>query len=156
LIGPLATFVRQHDLGMVVGEAGAVRLQAGLVRIPDVAFVSWHQVPSRKYPREPIPGLVPDLAVEILSESNTPKEMERKLKEYFLSGVRLVWYVDPDKRAVTVYTAPDQSRIVTETETLDGGEVLPGLTISLQEVFALLPTALAGEKKSRVKKRKRD
>jgi Uma2 family endonuclease len=154
LIVHLGTFVRQHDLGMVVGEAGAMRLLPGLIRIPDVSFVSWRHVPSRKYPQEPIPGLAPDLAVEVLSEGNTPEEMKRKLKDYFLSGVLLVWYVDPDARTVAVYTAPDQVRVVTEEETLDGGEVLPGLTIPLQQVFALLPPKAAGGKKPG-KRRKR-
>jgi len=154
LIVHLETFVTRHDLGLLSDGSGAVRLMPGLVRIPDVSFVSWRQVPSRQYPQEPIPGLAPDLAVEVLSEGNTPEEMKRKLKDYFLSGVRLVWYVDPDAHTVAVYTAPDQVRVLAEEETLDGGEVLPGLTIPLQQVFALLPPKAAGGKKPG-KRRKR-
>ena len=52
--------------------------------------------------------MAPDLAIEVLSESNTPAEMERKLKEYFAAGMQLVWYFDPRARTVTVYTAPDR------------------------------------------------
>ena len=79
------------------------------------------------------------IAVEVLSEGNTPKEMARKLKEYFLAGVLLVWFVEPTQRTVTVYTAPDRSTVLTEDQTLEGGDVLPGLALPLRTVFAEIP-----------------
>jgi Uma2 family endonuclease len=115
-----------------------VRLAAGLVRIPYVAFVSWNRLPDRRVPREPIPGLAPDLAVEVLSESNTPGEMARKRQEYFAAGVRLVWVVDPEARTVEVFTTPEHCTVLHEEHTLEGGEVLPGLTLPLRELFAAL------------------
>jgi Uma2 family endonuclease len=128
-------FVRPRNLGLVSGESGTMRLMAGLVRIPDVAFVSWDRIPGRRMPAEPIPDLVPDLAVEVLSQSNTPAEMARKRKEYFAAGVLLVWEVDPESRTVTVYTGPDQFTELTESDTLDGGAVLPGFTLPLRQLF---------------------
>jgi Uma2 family endonuclease len=110
-----------------------------LVRIPDVSFVSWDRLPKREVPADPIPDLAPDLAVEVLSEGNTEKEMQRKLKEYFLAGVRLVWYVDPRTRTVEVYSAPDQRTVLMEQQTLTGGDVLPGLALPLRQVFARMP-----------------
>ena len=108
-----------------------MRLLTGLVRIPDVSFVLgtlaqvvWGNSTDR-----------PDLAVEILSESNTPREMERKLREYFEAGTQLVWYVDPRAQTVTVYSAPDRFIVLDESQTLDGGRVLPGLEIPLRELF---------------------
>ncbi len=83
LIRVLGAFVDPRNLGVISGEAGMVRLFPGLVRGPDVAFASWDRFPDRRIPEEPIPSLVPDLVVEVLSESNTPKEMERKRGEYF-------------------------------------------------------------------------
>ena len=74
----------------MVGESAATQLLPEQVRIPDVAFVSWDRLPERKVPREPLPSAVPDLAVEVLSKSNTKQEMDRKLQDYFQSGVRLV------------------------------------------------------------------
>jgi Uma2 family endonuclease len=139
----IKTFVNLHDLGILVGESGAMRLWPGLVRIPDVSFVSWAQLPSREIPTAPIPDLFPDLAVEVLSESNTKMEMDRKVKEYFLAGSRLVWLVDSATRSVRVYTAPDQSVRLTEGQTLDGGDVLPGLRLPLKKVFAKLPRRAA-------------
>ena len=134
----LNVYLAKHNLGLVVGADGALRLWPGLVRIPDVSFISWDQLPNRKIPKKPIPDLYPNLAVEVLSRKNTKAEIERKLHEYFRSGTRLAWVVDPRKRTVAVYTAPDQSRLVTEQESLDGGEVLPGLTLPLSELFANL------------------
>ncbi len=134
----LNVYLAKHNLGLVVGADGALRLWPGLVRIPDVSFISWDQLPNRKIPKKPIPDLYPDLAVEVLSRKNTKAEIERKLHEYFRSGTRLAWVVDPRKRTVAVYTAPDQSRLVTSRESLDGGEVLPGLTLPLGELFANL------------------
>ncbi len=137
LIWLLRTFLEQCDLGILAGESGAMRLMPGLVRVPDVSFVSWDRLPARGvYPSDPVAGLAPDLAVEVLSEGNTKKEMQRKLKEYFLAGVRLVWFVDPKKRTVEVFTAPDRSVVLAEEQTLDGGDVLPGLKLPLKQVFA--------------------
>ena len=62
--------------------------------------------------------------------------MARKLDDYFRAGVRIVWYVDPKKRTVRVYTAPDRSTVLRENQTLDGGDVLPGFSLSIREWFA--------------------
>ena len=91
----IQSYLDNNDIGVVTGEGGSVKLLGGLVRMPDVAFTARRRLPGGEPPEEPIPDLVPDLAVEVLSESNTPREMERKLKEYFVAGVTTVWYVDP-------------------------------------------------------------
>jgi Uma2 family endonuclease len=144
LIYFLKAFLREHDLGNLAGSDGTMRLMPGLVRIPDVSFVAWERLPGRRVPDAPLPDLVPDLAVEVLSEGNTAKEMARKLKDYFFAGVRLVWYVDPHRRTVQVYTAPDQLTQLREGQTLDGGAVLPGFTLPLGQLFATLPRPESG------------
>jgi Uma2 family endonuclease len=136
----LSVFVERYTLGIVAGADGMLRLAPGLVRIPDISFVSWARLPQRRVPRQPIPDLVPDLAVEVLSDSNTPREMAQKLREYFAAGVRLVWYVDPVLQEIHVYTAPDQHEILTTDHTLHGGEVLSGFTLPVRQLFAE-PTA---------------
>jgi Uma2 family endonuclease len=132
----LLAFVERHALGIVAGADGMLRLAPGLVRIPDVSFVSWDRLPQRRVPRQPIPELVPDLAVEVLSEGNTRREMEQKLREYFSAGVRLVWYVAPPLQEVHMYTAPDQREILSADHTLHGGEVLPEFTLPVRQLFA--------------------
>src|SRR6266849_6986317 len=102
----LRTFLAQHDLGFVLGADGMMRVEPGQVREPDVSFFSWDHFPNRVLPPGAILDLTPDLAVEVLSPSNTKAEMARKRREYFFGGTRLVWEVDPEKRTVRVYTAP--------------------------------------------------
>jgi Uma2 family endonuclease len=132
-------FLDEHDLGNLAGADGTIRLWPRLVRIPDLSFVRWEKLPGRRLPSEPIPDLVPDLAVEVLSEGNTPGEMERKLRDYFQAGITLVWFVDPKSRTISVYTAPDQVVVLTEEDTLNGGAVLPGLALSIKQIFAKTP-----------------
>lgn len=148
-------FLHHHDLGVLAGPDGTFRLMPGLVRIPDVSFVSWDRLPLREIPTDPVPNLVPDLAVEVLSGGNTPGEMRLKLKDYFLAGTSLVWFVDPIERTVQVYTAPDQYTVVTEDEVLDGGAVLPGLSLPLRQVFARLPGKAKTTRPAAGKARKR-
>ena len=134
----LRGFVRPRNLGLVTGADGMMRLFPGLVRIPDVAFLSWNRFPNRRVPTEPLPDVAPDLAVEVLSAGNTVREMARKRQEYFAAGVQVVWEVNPNTRTVEVFTAPDQSTVLHEAQTLDGGRVLPGFTLPLQELFGEL------------------
>jgi len=134
----LHEFVTPRNLGLVSGSDGMLRLGVGLVRIPDVGFISWERIPGRRVPDEPIPELAPDLAVEVLSRSNTPREMTRKLNEYFAAGVRLVWIVDPDRRVVNVFNSRTESKLLSEELTLDGGSVLPGFSLALRDLFAEL------------------
>lgn len=134
----LLQFVLPQKLGLVAGEGGMLRLAPGKVRIPDVSFVSRDRLPGGRIPRKPIPDLVSDLAVEVLSEGNTRREMDNKLKDFFRAGVRLVWYVDPRTSTVSVYTSPRKRTVLTVKDVLTGGDVLPGFELSLRRLFAIL------------------
>jgi Uma2 family endonuclease len=136
LIQLLGNFVRPRKLGIVAGEGGMMRLAPGLIRIPDVSYISWNRFPNRRIPKKPAPDLAPDLAIEILSKGNTKKEMERKRRDYFLAGVEVVWEVDPEKRTVKVYTAPDTFKLFRHNQVVSGAPVLPEFSISLKEFFA--------------------
>ena len=127
---------RTTDLGVVLGADGFLRLRPRLVRIPDVSFISWDQIPSGEFPTEPIAALYPNLAVEVLSESNTPREIARKLDDYFEAGCRLAWIIDPETRSADVYTAADQCTHLRPSQSLDSGDVLPGVKLPLKELFA--------------------
>jgi Uma2 family endonuclease len=128
-------FLTGHDLGIVYGADSTLRIARGLVRLPDLSFVSWAKLPGRLLPAEAVADLVPDLAVEVLSESNTDTEMRRKRREYFGAGTRLVWEIDPDTGTAEVFTAPEQGTTVPEDGELNGGDVLPGFTLSLRRLF---------------------
>jgi len=138
LIRILGAFVDSRGLGIVTGPDGPMRLGLGRVRMPDISFISWDQIPSGRVPSEPIPELHPDLAIEILSESNTVQEMELKRRDYFAAGTRLVWQIEPGSQTVEVFTAPDKSTKLDVAGTLNGGLVLPEFSLSIAELFGSL------------------
>ena len=108
------------------------------MRIPDLSFISRARLVHHRRARTPILPLAPDLAIEVLSEGNTPREMARKVSEYFASGCRLVWLVDPRTRTVAVYTSLAKPIVLTEKQTLTGCDVLPGFRLPLRKLFGLL------------------
>jgi Uma2 family endonuclease len=132
----LSCFLEKCNLGIVLGEGGTLRVLPTQVRIPDVCFIAWEKSPGRRLPAEPIPALAPDLAIEVLSTSNTVREMERKLRDYFTAGVRLVWYIDPKTRTARVYTVADQGTLVEADGVLSGGDVLPGFELRMSDLFS--------------------
>lgn len=136
LIGTkIREFLNTNDLGQVLGADGSLRILPGMVKIPDVSFIGWDRFPDKKLARRPIPELIPDLAVEVLSETNTASEMDEKLAKYFQAGVRLVWFIDPVSRSARVYTSPTNACEIDENGTIHGGHVLPGFELSLSELF---------------------
>jgi len=137
-------FVRSRKLGLVVGPDGMMKLSRGLVRIPDVSFVSWKDIPGGKVPKEPIPKLAPTLAVEVLSESNTPAEIKRKRRELFKAGTSLMLVIDPRERTAAVWTSVRKPVELTAADTLDGGDVLPGFKLALCDLFAELDEKAPG------------
>lgn len=138
ILALLRAFVIPRNLGCVSGSDGMMRLFPGLIRMPDVAFASWSRFPGGRLPVEPAPSIAPDLAIEVLSVSNTDREMQRKRCEYFAAGVSLVWIIDPRQRIALVYTSPDEFTAYVASDSLTGGEALPGFTLSLSELFAEL------------------
>ncbi len=131
----IGNFADKDDLGIVLGEAGFLELTEGLVRGPDVSFIAWDQLPDGKLPKKRIARLFPNLAVEVLSESNTAKEMARKRQEYFAQGTQIVWQVNPADKTVEVFTSPTESTMLRVGQTLDGGPVLPGFKLKLSKIF---------------------
>jgi Uma2 family endonuclease len=138
LIAALEAYADVHDLGVVTGEGGMIRMPDNLVRIPDVSFIGWDQFPDRELPEEGAPEIVPDLAVEVLSKGNTAAEMARKLREYFVVGATLVWFVEPRAKTVTVYSSPTKLKILSASDVLDGGKVLPGFKLPVAKLFTNL------------------
>jgi len=132
----LVIFVRKHNLGIVGGADVIHRIVDGRNRLPDVSFTAWETLPEDDSHLQPIADFTPDLCIEILSESNTRAEMDRKRKEYFRGGAKLVWEIEPEDRTVAVYTSPTHSKVLGAADALDGGMVLPGFTLDLNEFFA--------------------
>lgn len=145
----LGVFVEDvHQLGVITGADGPMRVLGGQVRLPDVAYISNARLSDGELPDSKVPRLVPNIAVEVLSDGNTPREMEKKLHEYLTAGVELVWYVDPASRTVMVYRPDATSTLLKSTDDLTGETVLPGFRIAVADLFKSLP------KKPRVKKKR--
>ena len=139
LITEINNYLAANPIGFITGEQGPYRLLPRRMRVPDVAFVRWDRFPGGKFPRSQVLNIAPDLVVEILSPSNTQKEMEDKLKEYFKAGVRLVWYVDPDKRSAEVFTSPADVEQLNADDILDGRDVLPGFKLKIKDWLDKVP-----------------
>jgi Uma2 family endonuclease len=136
LLTYLNNFLDRQNLGVAAGADGILKLTTGLIRIPDVSFVSWNSLPGRKLPAHPIPRLPLDLAVEIVNKGNTKAEIDRKLREYFAAGTRLVWLLYPKTQTARVYAAAKQFVSLKRDQSLNGGDVLPGFTLRLSDLFA--------------------
>ena len=126
-----------NDLGIVNGPAATMRVDSGNVRLPDVTFVTRQRAPTTW---AAIPDLSPDLIVEVLSPSNTPREIAGKLAEFFAGGTRLAWVVDPRARTVAVYHGPGNAdHVLKDGDTIDGEDVLPGFTLAVSFLLRDLP-----------------
>lgn len=131
IIAALLAFVRPRKLGHVTGEGGGY-IVAGARLAPDVAFVSIARQESlAKQGYNPV---APDLAVEVVSPTDEPDDIEKKLKKYMAANV-LVWLVYPEWRRVDVYEPGQTVKSVGLDGTLDGGKVLPGFTLAVRDIF---------------------
>ena len=132
----LQAFVRTQNPGIVMaGEVGVFTTRnPDTVRAPDVLYLSRERDAGRSR-REGFLEVAPDLVVEILSPTDRPDAVRRKLAEYFAAGVRLAWVIDPATRTVHVHAARAEPRSLAGSDVLAGEEVLPGFALPLDEVF---------------------
>ena len=130
----LRGFVQEHGLGVVYDQSGFILERDPDVLIaPDLAFVSRERVPAAE---DEYPRLAPDLVVEVISPSETGPSIEEKVALYLEAGVRLVWALDPRRRTVRVRKPDGTDRLLTETDELDGEDVLPGFRLPVVRLFS--------------------
>jgi Uma2 family endonuclease len=130
----LGIFVEQRGLGrFFINDTGFVsEHDPDTVRGPDVSFWSKDRLPVVPEGYIEVP---PDLAVEVVSPNDHHTRIQKKVREYLAKGVRLIWVVDPFDRSVTVYRSLKDLHILTETETLEGGDVVPGFSCRVADLF---------------------
>jgi len=133
--GVLAIYVRQQKLGIVCDSSTGFTLKNGNKRSPDVSFVSRERLKGLKRPPRGFFQGSPDLAVEILSPSNTIEEIHDKIVEYFENDTRLVWVIHPDEKYLLVYHSPEPDRFLRSSDCLDGESVVPGFSMAVSELF---------------------
>ena len=126
----LMQYVRAHDLGQVVGDPGfTLARNPDTVRAPDIAFVRRARVP------DPLPigygEFAPDVAVEVLSPHDRPGETLAKIGDWLNAGTRVVWVIDPARRQARVYRQDGTEAVLSETDALDGEDMLPGFSCTV-------------------------
>lgn len=135
IVGLLFVYARPGRLGVTLTEPGVIiRRNPDTVRAPDAAFVRQERVPPGGIP-DPFLDFTPDLIVEVMSPSNTLPEMQAKVREWLEAGARLVWVVYPARRTVEVIRSLFDRVTLSVEDTLDGGEVLPGFSCRVTELF---------------------
>ncbi len=132
----LRRFVRERHLGTVVAADTGFRLRRDpeTLRAPDAAFVSNDRI-ALIADRKGFSEVPPDLAVEVLSPSNTRVDMKRKVEQYLAAGVRSVWILDPDAGALTRYRPGEAPAILDDPAAVVEDPVLPGFGCRLAELL---------------------
>jgi Uma2 family endonuclease len=137
LLGLISPIARSNRLGWVVNETlFMIDPARKLKRRPDVAFVSAERWSLKlQVPASETWDVVPDLTVEVISESNSADAVARKIEEYFKAGVSQVWVIYPSTSKIYVYDSPARVRILQLGDELDGGGVIPGFHVALSTLF---------------------
>ena len=132
----VGNFVDAHDLGLMAGADGGYVLfpDRATIRVPDVAFIRQDRLPPPGE-RSRFPRLAPDLAVEVLSPSDSTSEVIAKIEMYQETGIPLIWVVDPEKTTITVIATGRPTVVLKPGDILEGGNVLPGFTVPVMEIF---------------------
>jgi len=131
IIAALVNFVHPRKLGHVTGEGGGYKV-AGARLAPDAAFVS--KARQGKLDRQGYNSVAPDLAIEVMSPTDKDSDLEKKLKKYAEAGT-VAWVFYPETRLVKVHNPGEPEKTLGIDETLEGGEVLPGFTLLIRDIF---------------------
>lgn len=131
----LSSYLAKNNIGLILGADGFIRFLSKQIRLPDLSFFRWDQFPDNREPEESVWNYIPRLVVEILSKGNPKKEMNKKLADYLKANVPLIWYIDPRKNQVAIYSGNETPIILGVNDILDGGQILPGFQVPLTELF---------------------
>ena len=134
-IRKIGRYLDDHPIGELSGEEGGyiITRNPDSVVAPDLAFVRNERV--RATPRRGFSPALPDLAVEVMSPSNSAADIEEKIRLYLEAGIPLVWWARPETRTVSVHRLGREPLALGEGDELDGEDVLPGFRLPVADVF---------------------
>jgi len=134
----LEQHARKNNLGVVyAAETGfKLRQNPDTVRAADAAFIARQRIPKKGEP-EGFWAIAPDLAVEVISPSDSAERIQSKIADWLEAGTRLLWIIYPNTQTVTEYRSLTEARVLSARETLNGYDVLPGFTCPVSELFTL-------------------
>jgi len=139
LVMALMNYILPRRLGIILDSSTAFTMKNGNKRSPDISFVSKEKLQGLEELPEGFLDGAPDLAIEVLSPNNTIAEIDQKIVEYFENGSRLVWVVNLKLPHVLVYrSAQEPDRLLKQSDSLDGEEVICGFTMPLSDLFQKL------------------
>jgi Uma2 family endonuclease len=138
LIVALATFVEANKLGVVVGSSAGFWMENRDFLSPDVSFIVKERLKGHTRPPKKFFDGAPDLAVEVLSPSDTVEGLHDKIVDYFANGSRLVWVINPEEQVVLVYHSPQPDQLLRGGDVISGENVVSGFTFSVSDLFAEL------------------
>ncbi len=134
--GLVLTFINmyllENPIGETTGADGGYQLDEDTLRAPDVGYYANEKIARVEDDDKYLP-FAPDLAVEVVSPSNSMADMQTKIGEYFRAGTKLVWVLFPKTREAVVWYPDGTAKIVTDS--LDGEDVLPGFSLELAKVW---------------------
>jgi Uma2 family endonuclease len=130
----LAPLVR--GIGILAASSAGFRMVTGNIRSPDVSLILRERLPEGKPPEGFMDG-APDLAIEVISPNEDWAELGRKLGEYFMSGAKEVWLVDPEKVTVTVYKSLTDVQVFHAEDEITGGDLLPEFRCKVADLVAV-------------------
>lgn len=138
LIGALERIVREKKLGIVCGSSAGYWMKGGNLRSPDISFIAKERLQGLKRAPKGFFSGSPDLAIEILSPSDTVESIHEKIVEYFENGTKLAWVVNPEEQIVLVYHSPQPDSLLRAGDSLDGESLIPGFSFPVSELFTEL------------------
>jgi len=138
LLGDIGVFVRDREFGTMFAAGTGFYLERNpdTVLAPDVMFVAKRRTPEHGWPDDFL-SVAPDLTVEVLSPSDSYQSIYEKVELYLKAGVCLVWVVDPETRSARVYRLGCAIQKINESQSLSGGDVLPGFELKLSDIFSV-------------------
>lgn len=131
----LNAHVKRQKLGAVFDSSTGFWMENENCRAPDISFVSKEQLRRLKRPANSFFRFAPDLAIEVLSPNNTRAEIQERLRDFFSSGTKLAWIIDPEAKSAEICYSLEKRRLVGPNGELNGEEVVPGFQIKLSELF---------------------
>ena len=136
IVGFLFQYIYKTNLGELFGADTGFFLQRDpdTIRAPDAAFIAMERIPPDGIPSGFI-DTIPDLVVEVVSPSDRAGQVQAKIEQWIKHGVKLVWLVHPEQRSITVYRSLSEVHVLHEGDTLTGGQVLPGFSCAVSDIF---------------------
>ena len=137
LVQALRPFVKTNRLGAVLDSSTGFWMKNQNCRAPDISFVSRARLKALGFKRSTRTFFpeAPDLAVEVLSPNTARREIDERLSDFFASGTKIAWIIDPDAQRVEVCYSPTSRKLIGTSGFLDGEQLLPGFRYLISDLF---------------------